>query len=487
MAWGIWLTLLAHVPAQSPTPVEYLVLKNGAVLTGRVTQEGETWVLRSLTSSGESRYPVKMVAKVCATPHEVYELFKRSIVPDEVNDRCRLASLCMKYGLIAEAKLEIEAALKLDRQSVEARTLLKQWTAKQSEPAKVSQDVPALPMPTVPGITPVLLEEWPIAKSPPMMQDYTQRIQPLLSVGCGTGACHGVAEGKRAFVLKKGLAGVQPSGIMTRTNLERVLALIDKQNPDASELLKKAGQPHANVKTWPVTTEQQAALRQWAWYVTGKLDVAQQQAIEAQNAGKKPSDQFASGSATPATPPATKQADSGAGIKLPVIPGMSGAAVQQTGFVAPPPAQEKDAAVGSSSPPAPSSGGLPVIPGVSGKAQNGTPPPASKQETPPSGPRTQVDFKDKPEFRDYAKRLGQVDPVAPPRDGVPQQMRIVNAGNYRVETPAVPELPEEVRNHLKRQEEAKLNEAKNKDKDKEGAANPASFLWMGTIVNAPPK
>jgi hypothetical protein len=75
--------------------------------------------------------------------------------------------------------------------------------------------------------------------------------------------------------------------------------------------------------------------------------------------------------------------------------------------------------------------------------------------------------------------------VAPPKDGVPQQMRIVNAGNYRVETPPVPELPEEVRNHLKRQEEAKVIEARNKDK--EGASNPASFLWMGTIVNTPPK
>lgn len=128
-----------------------------------------------------------------------------------------------------------------------------------------------------------------------------------------------------------------------------------------------------------------------------------------------------------------------------------------------------------------------MIPGVSGKAQNGTPPPALKQETPPSPPRTQVDFKNNPEFRDYAKRLGQVDPVAPPKDALPQQMRIINAGNYRVETPAVAELSEEARNHLKRQEETKLNEAKSKDKEKEGAANPASFLWMGTIVNAPPK
>ncbi len=487
MAWGIWLALFAPVQAEPPASVDYLVLKNGAVLTGRVVQEDQTYVLRSLTSTGESRYPARAVAKVCHNALEVYELIKRTIVPDDVDDRCRLAALCIKYDLMKEAKLEIEEALKIDRQCVEARTLLRQWTTKQNTPAAPPQEVPALPATAILPITPASLEEWPIARVPAVFQDYTQRVQPMLMMGCGTGACHGVSEGKRAFVLKKGLIGVPPSPLMTRTNLERVLGLLDRQAPDASELLKKAAQPHAHAKTWPVTVEQQTALRQWVYYVSGKADPNQKQTV-AESGKAKSSDQFASGAGTSGGQRATLSGNDTSSSKLPSIPGMSGAAIQQTGGIAQ--SQGADAPRSqseASQPPAMSPSGLPIIPGLSGKAQNGNQPPAppaSKQEPPP-GPRTQLKPQDQQEYMDYAKRLGYAPSLLAPKDGVPQQMKLVNAGSYRVETPPVPELPEEVQAQLKRLEEAKKSDSK--DKDKEKTANAAVFLRMGTIVSSPPK
>src|SRR5437762_10677023 len=90
MALGIWLALLAPAQAEPPASVDYLVLKNGAVLTGRVVQEDQTYVLRSLTGTGESRYPARAVAKVCPNALEVYELIKRTIVSDDLEGRCRL-------------------------------------------------------------------------------------------------------------------------------------------------------------------------------------------------------------------------------------------------------------------------------------------------------------------------------------------------------------------------------------------------------------
>lgn len=487
MAWGIWLALFAPAQAEPPAPVDYLVLKNGAVLTGRVVQQDHTYVLRSLTGTGESRYPAGAVAKVCPNALEVYELIKRAIVPDDVGDRCRLAALCIKYDLMKEAKLEIEEALKIDRQCVEARTLLRQWTTKQNTPATPPQEVPALPSAAILPITPASLEDWPIARVPAVFQDYTQRVQPLLMMGCGTGACHGVSEGKRAFVLKRGLVGVPPSPLMTRVNLERVLGLLDKQAPDASDLLKKAAQPHAPVKTWPVTAEQQATLRQWVYYVTCKADPNQKQVADEPGKAKS-SDQFASGAGASSGQRAMSPGNDVSSSKLPSIPGMSGAAIQQTGGFTQ--SQGADAPRSQSDPsqaPAKAPGGLPVIPGLSGKAQNGNQPPAppaSKQEPPP-GPRSQLKPQDQQEYMDYARRLGYAPAVPAPKDGVPNQMRLVNAGSYSVDTPPVPELPEEVQAQLKRLEEAKKNESKNKDT--ESAANAAVFLRRGTIVNSPPK
>jgi hypothetical protein len=478
MAWGIWLAIFVPAQAEPPASVDYLVLKNGAVLTGRVVKLEETYVLRSLTGPGESRYPARAVARVCTNALEVYELIKKVGVPDDVDNRCRLAALCIKYNLMKEAKLEIEAALKIDRQCVEARTLLRQWTAKQTASTTEPQEMPALPSAAILPITPASLEDWPIARVPAVFQDYTQRVQPMLMIGCGTGSCHGVSEGKRAFVLKRGLVSVPLSPLMTRTNLERVLGLLDKQDPDASDLLKKAVQPHAHVKTWPVTVEQQAALRQWVYYVTGKTDPNQKQAI-AESGKAKSTDQFASGADSSSGQRST-QGNDNSGSKLPPIPGMSGGAIQQTGGFA----QQSTTGSEASQPPAKSPGGLPVIPGLSGKAQNGNQPPAPKQEPPP-GPRSQLKPQDQQEYMDYAKRLGYVPAPAAPKDGVPQQMKLTNAGSYRVETTPEPELPEEVRAQLKRLEEAKKNESK--DKDKENAANAAVFLRMGTIVNSPPK
>jgi hypothetical protein len=129
-----------------------------------------------------------------------------------------------------------------------------------------------------------------------------------------------------------------------------------------------------------------------------------------------------------------------------------------------------------------------VIPGVSGKAQNGngsmpqTPPPTKQEQVPPP-PRTKLDVNENPLMLDYARRMGLSPTIPAPKQDVPQQLLLVNAGTYRVETPPVPELPEEIRDQLKRQEAAKKNESK----DKDAASSVPGFMRMGTVVNTPPR
>lgn len=472
MAWGILLLAHTIAGAEPPARPDYLILKSGAVLSGRIVQDGTSYVVKSLTSTGESRYPASIVAKVCTSPQEVYDVLKKCIVTDDAGDHCRLAKFCLQHDLMKEARSEIDEALRCDSRSADAKVLIKQWLAKDAKPTEQPVDVPALPAASIKPIPPASLDDWPAALNPTVFQDFSRRIQPIVLTGCGTGACHGVLEGKRAFVLKRGLVGVQPSMEMSRANLERLLALVEANTPETSELLRKSQQPHGNLKHWSVTSEQQAALKYWVHYMAGKpIDVAKKDAAKATN-------DFASGSA-----PNNTNSSAEASSKLPTIPGMSGSAIQQTGGEIPLPAKPIEQPTPQGLPPA-QSGGLPPIPGVSGKAQGGTgkqsiPLPPGKNPVPtPDGASKPQALQDTPAYREYARRLGMMQSLASPKDGVPDRMQIVNAGTYHFSVPPPPEFSEEIQSQLKRQEEAKKAPADTSSKS-------TSFLQSGTIINGP--
>lgn len=482
MAWGILLAATCFAGAEDPPlQTDYLLLKSGAVLTGRVVKEENTYILKSLTSSGESRYPASMVARVCNSPLEVLALLKKNIVPEEASDHCRLAKFCLQHSLMQEAKAEIEEALRCDRRSAEALTLIRQWQAKTAKPTTSTDEVPPLPGASVKPIPPATLDEWPVALTPVAFQDFSRRVQPMMLAGCGVGACHGNAEGKRGFAMKRGLVGVQPSTEMSRSNLERVLSLVDRSNPETSELLRKAQQPHGNVRHWSVTAEQQAAFKQWVGYIAGKnQEIAKQEhdVLQGTTSPGKSSNDFASGT-TGNTNDKVEQTG-----KLPVIPGMSGAAVQQTGSEVPASSGKAPDAPPTKEPPVKQSGGLPPIPGVSGKGQGPmgqTPPPQPGKTSAIPGERKALALQEQPAYRDYARRLGMINALAAPKDGTPDRMHIVNAGTYSVFVPPPPTLPEEVQNQLKRQEEAKTK------KPNDTSTTATGFLNTGTIVNAPGK
>lgn len=471
MAWGICLGLAALSWADPPAPVDFLVLKNGAVLTGRVVLDGSSYVVRSLTSSGESRYAATMVSKLCHSATETYTLLKKSTVEGDVSEHCRLARFCVQHDLIKEAQLELKAAITADRRSTEAQAIIRQLQSKLSQPVTKPAEIPALPGAAVLPIAAATLDEWPVMQTPAHFQDYTTRIQPMLLAGCGTGACHGNAEGKRAFALKRGIPGVPLSPPHSRNNLERTLALVDRENPESSELLKRAAQPHGNLKNWPVTIEQQQAWRQWALTISGKSTEMAKGTAGGEKPANKSSQEFATGDVVQtggvsSTPPSV-------GSSLPAIPGVSGSAIQQMGGVVPVPPSAP------LTPPFPSSGSkLPPIPGVSGKAQGNSTPPSG----PPAGaelPRAQVPPQNTPQFMDYARRLGaqQTSPDSPA--SIPERMKIVNAGTYRVEVPPPIEFSDDVKDTLRRQELAR----KNQGKEKEQASS--TFLQSGTVVNGP--
>lgn len=471
--------------AEPPVDVDYLLLKNGSVLTGKVVQEGATYIIRSKTSSGESRYPAAMVAKVCSGPSEAYAYLKKCSVPDDANEHCRLAQFCLAHNLFTEAKLEITAALQADPRSSQAQALARQWHARQKKTTNTNPDIPALPGEAVLPLPPVKLEDWPVMLTPQATQDFAFRIQPMLLSGCGTGACHGGTEGKRAFVLKRGLAGVPASPAMTRYNLEHVLALVDENKPDASELLLRAFQPHGNIKHWPVSKDQFATLRQWVHFAAGKpQQSAQAEASQPglQQNAEKPKNSFASlDDKSDSTSNVLQASEKASESALPKIPGMSGAAIQQVGGKQSAPSTNKLPTEESRQENS-SSSGLPSIPGVSGKGQADNKPPV--KQMPAENPKKSLpdDPQAQAAYQDYLKRLGFVPPIPEPTSEVPKRMHIVNAGTYQKNiVPPLPTFSEEVLEQLSRAENARKAPASKEP------ANKAGFLNSGTVVNQPPR
>ena len=205
--------------------------------------------------------------------------------------------------------------------------------------------------------------------------------------------------------------------------------------------------------------------------VSGKSTEIAKGGVGSKKSANKSSQEVASGTVVPAGGTSASAPPSGAS-GLPVIPGVSGSAIQQMGGVVPvPPSAPVTPPLGTGSK-------LPPIPGVSGKAQgNGTPPsgPAAGSEP----PRAQVPPQNTPQFMDYARRLGvpQISPDSP--SSILERMKIVNAGTYRVDVPPPIDFSDDVKDMLRRQELAKKNQGKEKEQPT------STFLQSGTVVNGP--
>jgi hypothetical protein len=464
-------------------PPDFLILRNGAALMGHVAFDGETYSLRSPSGTGESRYAARAVAKVCKGPLEAYTFLKQSATLDDPLERCRLARFCLSHELFAEAKVELDAAVELEPRCAEARTLRAQLALKKNKPAPSEPVIPALPTTPVSPIPPAKFDDWPLALTPAGSQDYSRRIQPMLLQSCGTGACHGVPEGKRGFYLSKGLYGAPPSLVMTQTNFARVLGLLNKEAPEASLLLEKAREKHGGAKAPPLDHETYVALRNWVMTMSGKVEVtakAETRETPVLGAPASASPAFAAGNDVASTPPPT-------GSSLPPIPGVS--AARQVGRAEP--TTESNPPVDSV--PATTPNGLPKIPGIMKAAeQMGLKPPSPPSKLTPPAPASKsngnvpptasqpADPTDNPAFKEYAKNLGHVPPMASPTKELPRQIRIQNAGTVQTAYPSLPDIPDDVFERLQRQ-------ASQKNDAKDTGSPRAPFLRGGVPVSPPRK
>lgn len=226
-------------PADKTVSSRILVLRSGRVLTGQVR----------LVQGG---YQVETPTRRVVVPRDLVELEAESLVdayrklrskvPDGSASRhILLAKWCLSFGLNQQALAEFRSAERLDPKDLGTRSMVARLDATVRTRGTV---------PTVGLATAVMLRDAePVEALGGLPRNlaatFVQRIQPLLSHGCGNGSCHSAAS-SRTFRLEPIGRGRSGFGVRTRKNLLATLAQLELDGETTSRLLERSRRPHGD-------------------------------------------------------------------------------------------------------------------------------------------------------------------------------------------------------------------------------------------------
>lgn len=244
--WTLFLLLLAGAasPLRAEDPFSQsgvLLLKNGEMLSGVITAEGDRYLIS--LKHGEIRIRNDQVEAKFATTGDVYRHLRNKIKKPSVEASLDLARWCLRNGMVSEAVDEIEQARRLDPTHAGVRALAEQVLYRHASHAAGASDAAVDRPESKQDELRLLIDGLPEGS----METFTATIQPMLLNSCSTSACHGVRAGN-SFKLYRAVAGNNQTTHMTQLNLRTTLRFVDRKNPAASRLLAMAAEPHSDTR-----------------------------------------------------------------------------------------------------------------------------------------------------------------------------------------------------------------------------------------------
>ncbi|MCG8649422.1 MAG: hypothetical protein MI861_06300 [Pirellulales bacterium] len=235
-----------------------VLLRNDNVLFGTAQQQGE-FVVVSKGPENSIRIPRKQVACWAPSLRHLYQYRVDHRRPGDLSAHLRDAGWCIRYDLYDLADLEIKASLAIA--PADPRALrLKERLNRILAPAPSS-----IPLIELPPVQPVGHQE-PIVSlpgvGPAALEGFASTVQPLLINRCGH--CHSQTS-NRPWLLLRPAIGSRASSRMTQLNLNSVLAYLNRDAPEQSELVLKATAPHGGgpAPLHPRHAKAIDALRHW--------------------------------------------------------------------------------------------------------------------------------------------------------------------------------------------------------------------------------
>ena len=249
--------------AASTPPERYLMLGNGKIIAGVVTEDEKEFHVRQRI--GVMNFPRNQVAGTFDTIRAAYDYQVKELPDRDCEERMKLARWCLNVKLHAEAQEQLQKVLELNSKHPQARAMLftmeqaAALAAQRQRDPEVHQTGAEEPVDNNPGALdsaviqkarrglkimgmPVIFD-LPTPMAVKRTQEFISYVNPLLQAHCVK--CHdGTYEGKFQLVSTKSRAENTQDAL--RLNLDATLALIDQENLAKSELLTATLRPHGN-------------------------------------------------------------------------------------------------------------------------------------------------------------------------------------------------------------------------------------------------
>ena len=249
--------IVSQAGADDFRPPQILVLNNGRVVEGRISQSAAGYVVEKAT--GSMVVPFDQASFAAHNLRDAYtRMHERLRYGATAETHLQTARWCVTHQLYDEARAELRSALVLDEHNREARTMLVRLdevlrpssTANAAEPARTPDGFVEPEARSLAGL------------SSETARIFVNRIQPMLLNKCGNAACHGSAadNGFR-------LTHTRTHRVFAERNLAMVLQFVNSDKPSESPLLVRPQGNHGvageTIFNGPLGAEQLKALQEW--------------------------------------------------------------------------------------------------------------------------------------------------------------------------------------------------------------------------------
>ena len=237
----------AAVASESTVPPKTIVLKDGGVLVGEVSRDGDRYLIAR--AGGEIQVASANVLFVCDSLEEAYELHRANIEHRDAASHLLLADWCLRYNLISQAGRELADARELEPLHPRLALLERRLAALRNPRSQAVRPANSTPVkaPIVqtasgPRVT-TQIDELPDGA----VERFTRKVQPILVNNCTTSGCHQPG-GPQEFQLDRSLLHGPGNRRTTMQNLAATLALIDRGQPHLSPLLTVPRETHGGMQ-----------------------------------------------------------------------------------------------------------------------------------------------------------------------------------------------------------------------------------------------